>query len=44
MLSALSSREELEAILAEDVFAKDDMARYEVHEFKAAMVSKITAE
>ncbi|OBZ32268.1 YciI family protein [Megasphaera sp. DISK 18] len=44
MLSALSSREKLEAILAEDVFAKDDMARYEVHEFKAAMVSKITAE
>lgn len=44
MLSNLISREELDAILAEDVFAKDDMARYEVHEFKAAMVSKIAAE
>ena len=37
MLSNLISREELDAILA-------DMARYEVHEFKAAMVSKIAAE
>lgn len=44
MLSNLTSREELDAVLAEDVFAKDDMARYEVHEFKAAMVSKIAAE
>ncbi|MFR7417870.1 YciI family protein [uncultured Megasphaera sp.] len=44
MLSNLNSREELDAILAEDVFAKDNMARYEVHEFKVAMVSTITAE
>ena len=44
MLSNLNSREELDAILAEDVFAKDNMARYEVHEFKVAMVSTLTAE
>lgn len=44
MLSNLTSRAELDAVLAEDVFAKDDMARYEVHEFKAVMVSSIAAE
>ena len=39
MIAQAESREALEAILRGDVFYADNMARYEVHEFRAAMVA-----
>ncbi|WP_314449448.1 YciI family protein [Selenomonas artemidis] len=39
MIAQAESREALEEILRGDVFYADDMARYEVHEFRAAMVA-----
>ena len=43
-LANLPSREELEAVLSEDVYSKDGMARYEIHEFQVAMASTIKPE
>ena len=39
MIAQAESREALEAILRGDVFYADNMAHYEVHEFRAAMVA-----
>ena len=43
-LANLPSREELDAVLSEDVYSKDDMASYEIHEFQVSMAATITPE
>lgn len=40
IIAQADNREELEAILSEDVYYPLDLANYEVHEFKAVMVSE----